>query len=55
MCHFRGRDEIIRGVTMLHKGPNIERPTKFSVSGLVTTVDAPLQLTPRSKETESQE
>ena len=56
MRHVRGRDGIIRGVTLLHKGHHIERPLSLvcplEIKGPVATEDAPLQLTPRSQQTE---
>ena len=56
MRHVRGRDGVIRGVILLHKGHHIERPLTLvcplEIKGPVATEDAPLQLTPGSQQTE---
>ena len=50
MRHIRGRDGVIRGVTLLHKGHHIERPLSLvcplEIKGPVATEDGTLQLTP---------
>ena len=56
MHHVRGRDGVIRGVILRHKGHHIERPLSLvcplEIKGPVATEDAPLQLTPGSQQTE---
>ena len=56
MRHVRGRDGVIRGVILPHKGHHIERPLSLvcplEIKGPVTTEDPPLQLTPGSQKTE---
>ena len=56
MRHVRGRDGVIRGVILLHKGHHIERPQSLvcplEIKGPVATEDVPLQLTPGSQQTE---
>ena len=56
MRHVRGRDGVIRGVILLHKGHHIERPLTLvcplEIKGPVATEDTPLQLTPGSPQTE---
>ena len=48
MRHVRGRDGVIRGVTLLHKGHHIERPLSLvcplEIKGPVATEDGTLQL-----------
>ena len=50
MRHIRGRDGVIRGVTLLHKGHHIERPLSLvcplEIKGPVAIEDGTLQLTP---------
>ena len=50
MRHVRGRDGVIRGVALLHKGHHIERPLSLvcplEVKGPVATEDGTLQLMP---------
>ena len=50
MRHVRGRDGVIRGVTLLHKGQHIERPPSLvcplEIKGPVATEDGTLQLMP---------
>ena len=56
MRHVRGRDGVIRGVILLHKGHHIERPQSLvcplEIKGPVATEDIPLQLMPGSQQTE---
>ena len=56
MRHVRGRDGVIRGVTLLHKGHHIERPLSLvcplEIKGPVATEDATLQLTPGNQQAE---
>ena len=56
MHHVQGRDGVIRGAILLHKGHHIERPLSLvcplEIKGPVATEDAPLQLTPGSQQTE---
>ena len=56
MRHVQGRDGVIRGVTLLHKGHHIERPLSLvcplEIKGPVATEDIPLQLMPGSQQTE---
>ena len=56
MHHVQGRDGVMRGVILLHKGHHIERPLSLvcplELKGLVATEDTPLQLTPGSQQTE---
>ena len=51
MRHVRGRNGVIRGVALLHKGHYIERPLSLvcplEVKGPVATEDGTLQLMPR--------
>ena len=57
MRHVRGRDGVIRGVTLLHKSHHIERPVSLvcplEIKGPVATEDATLQLTPGSQQAEA--
>ena len=50
MQHVRGRDGVIRGVTLLHKSHHIERPLSLvcplEIKGPVATEDGTLQLMP---------
>ena len=56
MRHVRGRDGLIRGVTLLHKGHHIERPLSLlcplEIKGPVATEDGTLQLTPGIQQAE---
>ena len=56
MRHVQGRDGVIRGVILLHKGHHIERPLSLvcplEIKGPVATEDTPLQLMPGSQQTE---
>ena len=57
MRHVKGRDGIIRGVTLLHKGHHIERPLSLvcllEIKGPVTTGNVSLQQVARSQQTKS--
>ena len=57
MRHIKGRDGIIRGVTLLHKGHHIERPLSLvcplEIKGPVATGNVSLQQAARSQQTES--
>lgn len=56
MRHVRGRDEVIRGVTLLHKGHHIERPLSLvcllEIKGPVAIEDGTLQPTPELQQAE---
>jgi len=57
MGHVKGRDGIMRGVTLLHKGHHIERPVSLvcplEIKGPVATGNVSLQQAARSQQTES--
>ena len=56
MRHVRGRDGVVRGVNLLHKGHHIERPLSFvcplEIKGPVATEDVAMQPMPRTQQAE---